>query len=554
MKNKLSSRLRMTLALLTFLTLLLMCAVVFTCMYFQTTADNRSQLSTQAARLVSYLNDSEDPLALLEGSVFTQRVTYIDTDGSVLYDSEVSASRMESHADREEFQKALTDGEAFVIRESTTIGQKSLYYAVKLDDGRVIRISGSQRGMLSHLTGLIGYLLLGAVVCFGVSMLLSRSLARKLVAPMNRIDLDHPLESDVYEELSPVLRRMEQQNARIAEQMASLTAQRHELDTVLGGMKEGFVILDEKHRILTMNQAAQRMFAFDGNPIGRPMLSVSRDETLIRLLEGQESEGDMTKGKQLLHLSMSKVEEGGMALLIQDVTDAQAAELSRRQFSANVSHELRTPLTTICGYAELLSSDMLQKPEDAKEFGRKILKEGRRLLTLIEDIIRLSRLDEGIRGDLTNVDLHALLASCAEKFSNAAQDANVQVTVMAGSEVPVVGDRALLEEMMTNLLENGIKYNHAGGHVNASAHFENGQAVVNITDDGVGIAPEDQERVFERFYRVDKSRSKQTGGTGLGLSIVKHGAQVHHAKITMKSALGEGTSITLTFPKVPEAR
>ncbi len=554
MKNKLSSRLRMTLALLTFLTLLLMCAVVFTCMYFQTTADNRSQLSTQAARLVSYLNDSEDPLALLEGSVFTQRVTYIDTDGSVLYDSEVSASRMESHADREEFQKALTDGEAFIIRESATIGQKSLYYAVKLDDGRVIRISGSQRGMLSHLTGLIGYLLLGAVVCFGVSMLLSRSLARKLVAPMNRIDLDHPLESDVYEELSPVLRRMEQQNARIAEQMASLTAQRHELDTVLGGMKEGFVILDEKHRILTMNQAAQRMFAFDGNPIGRPMLSVSRDETLIRLLEGQESEGDMTKGKQLLHLSMSKVEEGGMALLIQDVTDAQAAELSRRQFSANVSHELRTPLTTICGYAELLSSDMLQKPEDAKEFGRKILKEGRRLLTLIEDIIRLSRLDEGIRGDLTNVDLHALLASCAEKLSNAAQDANVQVTVMAGSEVPVVGDRALLEEMMTNLLENGIKYNHAGGHVNASAHFENGQAVVNITDDGVGIAPEDQERVFERFYRVDKSRSKQTGGTGLGLSIVKHGAQVHHAKITMKSALGEGTSITLTFPKVPEAR
>ena len=486
--------------------------------------------------------------------MFTQRVTYIDTDGNVLYDSEVSASRMESHADREEFQKALTDGEAFFIRESTTIGQKSLYYAVKLDDGRVIRISGAQRGMLSHLTGLIGYLLLGAVMCFGVSMLLSRSLARKLVAPMNRIDLDHPLESDVYEELSPVLRRMEQQNARIAEQMASLTAQRHELDTVLGGMKEGFVILDEKHRILTMNQAAQRMFDFDGDPIGRPMLSVSRDETLIRLLEEQESEGDITKGKQMLHLSMSKVEEGGMALLIQDVTDAQAAELSRRQFSANVSHELRTPLTTICGYAELLSSDMLQKPEDAKEFGRKILREGRRLLTLIEDIIRLSRLDEGIRGDLTNVDLHALLGSCAEKLSSASQDADVQVVVMAGSEVPVVGDHALLEEMMTNLLENGIKYNHAGGHVNASAHLENGQAVVNITDDGVGIAPEDQERVFERFYRVDKSRSKQTGGTGLGLSIVKHGAQVHHAKISMRSALGEGTSITLTFPKEPEAR
>ena len=225
-----------------------------------------------------------------------------------------------------------------------------------------------------------------------------------------------------------------------------------------------------------------------------------------------------------------------------------AAEASRRQFSANVSHELRTPLTTISGYAELLSSGMLQKPEDATEFGRKILAESRRLLTLIEDIIRLSRLDEGVRGEVTPVDLTALIQHCVQKLTHAAQNAQVSISASGNDPVLISGDHALLEEMLTNLLENGIKYNHAGGYVRLRAEMADGRAVVTVADNGVGIAPEDQQRVFERFYRVDKSRSKQTGGTGLGLSIVKHGAQVHHAQIAMQSALGEGTTITLTFP------
>ena len=249
-----------------------------------------------------------------------------------------------------------------------------------------------------------------------------------------------------------------------------------------------------------------------------------------------------------IHLSLSHVEGGGTALLMQDVTAAQAAEASRRQFSANVSHELRTPLTTISGYAELLSSGMLQKPEDATEFGRKILAESRRLLTLIEDIIRLSRLDEGVRGEVTPVDLTALIQHCVQKLTPAAQNAQVSISASGNDPVLISGDHALLEEMLTNLLENGIKYNHAGGYVRARAEMADGRAVVTVADNGVGIAPEDQQRVFERFYRVDKSRSKQTGGTGLGLSIVKHGAQVHHAQIAMQSALGEGTTITLTFP------
>ena len=345
-----------------------------------------------------------------------------------------------------------------------------------------------------------------------------------------------------------MLRRMAQQNARIADQMASLTAQRHELDTVLGGMKEGFVILDETRHVLTMNSAARAMFCITNDPVGQPMIAVSRDEALLRLLDGQGTECAMQLNGMTIHLSRSHVEGGGTALLMQDVTAAQAAEASRRQFSANVSHELRTPLTTISGYAELLSSGMLQKPEDATEFGRKILAESRRLLTLIEDIIRLSRLDEGVRGEVTPVDLTALIQHCVQKLTPAAQNAQVSISASGNDPVLISGDHALLEEMLTNLLENGIKYNHAGGYVRVRAEMADGRAVVTVADNGVGIAPEDQQRVFERFYRVDKSRSKQTGGTGLGLSIVKHGAQVHHAQIAMQSALGEGTTITLTFP------
>ena len=468
--------------------------------------------------------------------------------GTVLYDSEVDASRLESHAGREEFQQARENGEAFTARSSATLGQTSLYYAKRLADGRVIRVSGTQRGMLRQVRDLLGYLLLGAVLCFGAAMAFSRPLAKRLAAPMNEVNLDQPLESDVYEELSPMLRRMAQQNARIADQMASLTAQRHELDTVLGGMKEGFVILDEKRHVLTMNNAARAMFCITNDPVGQPMIAVSRDEALLRLLDGQGTECAMQLNGMTIHLSRSHVEGGGTALLMQDVTAAQAAEASRRQFSANVSHELRTPLTTISGYAELLSSGMLQKPEDATEFGRKILAESRRLLTLIEDIIRLSRLDEGVRGEVTPVDLTALIQHCVQKLTPAAQNAQVSISASGNDPVLISGDHALLEEMLTNLLENGIKYNHAGGYVRVRAEMADGRAVVTVADNGVGIAPEDQQRVFERFYRVDKSRSKQTGGTGLGLSIVKHGAQVHHAQIAMQSALGEGTTITLTFP------
>ena len=316
MKNRLSSRLRLTLSGVTLLTLLLMCALVFAGMYFQTTADNREQLRQQAVQLSSYLDASDDPVSLLHGSVFTQRVTYLDTDGTVLYDSEVDASRLESHAGREEFQQARENGEAFTARSSATLGQTSLYYAKRLADGRVIRVSGTQRGMLRQVRDLLGYLLLGAVLCFGAAMAFSRPLAKRLAAPMNEVNLDQPLESDVYEELSPMLRRMAQQNARIADQMASLTAQRHELDTVLGGMKEGFVILDEKRHVLTMNNAARAMFCITNDPVGQPMIAVSRDEALLRLLDGQGTECAMQLNGMTIHLSRSHVEGGGTALLI----------------------------------------------------------------------------------------------------------------------------------------------------------------------------------------------------------------------------------------------
>ena len=295
-----------------------------------------------------------------------------------------------------------------------------------------------------------------------------------------------------------------------------------------------------------MNAAAREMLVAQGDPVGKSVLQVNRSGELIRLLQAGSGEGEMGREGRMLHVSISTVAQGGMVILLQDVTDARQAEESRRQFTANVSHELRTPLTTICGYAELLSSGMA-RAQDAGEMGGRILKEGRRLLSLIEDIIRLSRLDEGVMNESAPVALRALTDHCLEKLRPLARAQDITLTAEGGDAV-VQGDRVLLEEMLTNLIENGVKYNRPGGSVTVSVWEEDGRPHVRVSDTGVGIAPEHQARVFERFYRVDKSRSKQTGGTGLGLSIVKHGAQVHHAEITLESRVGQGTAITLAFP------
>ena len=525
---------------------LVMCMTGMGALYIAFQRDLKEGLVRQADTLAALLKGQETPAAFLAQGAYMNRVTLVDTDGQVLYDSSHAAAGMDNHQEREEIERARQAGEAFSVRSSATVGEVSVYYARLLPSGQVLRLSGSQQSVWAALYCSAGWIVLAALMCVAAAALLARTVTRRLVAPINAIDLDQPLLSDAYEELSPVLRRMDQQNRRIEQQMSSLRSQRSELDVILGGMREGLILLDEHHTVLTMNAAAREMLGAQGDPVGKSVLQVNRSGELIRLLQAGSGEGEMGREGRMLHVSISTVAQGGMVILLQDVTDARQAEESRRQFTANVSHELRTPLTTICGYAELLSSGMA-RAQDAGEMGGRILKEGRRLLSLIEDIIRLSRLDEGVMNESAPVALRALTDHCLEKLRPLARAQDITLTA-EGGEAVVQGDRVLLEEMLTNLIENGVKYNRPGGSVTVSVWEEDGRPHVRVSDTGVGIAPEHQARVFERFYRVDKSRSKQTGGTGLGLSIVKHGAQVHHAEITLESRVGQGTAITLAFP------
>lgn len=540
-------RIQRALVAVALVTALLMCVLVTVALYDFTERQVRGELKQTAATLGSMLAGQDDPAAFLSSGVYADRVTLVDAEGNVLYESSRAAKGMDNHLSRTEIDEAMNTGEGFAVRVSSTLGEARLYYALRLEGGMVLRISGTQRTLMSMLLGALGWVVLGALGCVALSAVMAHAITARLVKPINAIDLDHPLESDAYEELTPVLRRMDSQNARIAAQMASLAAQRSEMDAILGSMREGLVLLDGRHTVLTMNAAACKLLRVEGNPIGKTMLAVTRCDELVKLLEAGMGEKDMTLGGRILHVSVSGVEEGGMCLLIQDVTDRTAAEESRRQFSANVSHELRTPLTAVSGYAELLAEGLV-KPEDTREMGSRILRESRRLLTLMEDIIRLSRLDEGVTREMGPCDLRAIALTCREKLTGLAEEKQVTVTV-SGTPQVVTGDGVLLEEMLMNLMENGIRYNHPGGHVRVMTARRGSRPQVTVEDDGVGIPREHQPHVFERFYRVDKSRSKLSGGTGLGLSIVKHGALTHHAEIELQSEPGKGTRMTLVFPE-----
>lgn len=540
-------RIQRTLVLTALLTALLMCALVTGALYLLVHNQLRSELVRLTDTLSSMLAAQDDPVALLSGGIYAERVTLVDTDGTVLYESNRDVEGMENHLSRTEIDEALLSGEGYAVRTSSTLGEARLYYARRLANGMVLRVSGAQCTLLATLVSVLGWVIAGAAVCVLLAMLLARPLTTRLVKPINAIDLDHPLESDAYEELTPVLRRMDSQNVRIAAQMERLTAQRNELDAILGSMREGLVLLDSHHTVITMNTAACRLLQVEEHPIGKTMLAVTRCQELVELLDRGMGESDMKLGGRILYVSVSVVEEGGMCILFQDVTDRITAEESRRQFSANVSHELRTPLTTISGYAELLSEGLV-KAEDVREMGSRVLRESHRLLSLIEDILHLSRLDEGVTRELSICELLSIARTCCEKLHPLAEEKQIHLRVEGESQA-VTGDRALLEEMITNLIENGIKYNHPGGHVQVTVGQRENRPWITVADDGVGIPPEHQPRVFERFYRVDKSRSKQSGGTGLGLSIVKHGALAHHAEVELSSQEGEGTQITLLFPE-----
>ena len=482
------------------------------------------------------------------------RLTWIAADGSVLYDTKTDAESLENHASRAEVSQALATGTGESTRYSSTLMEKTMYYAQRLDDGTVLRISISRATVGMIAVGMIQPLLIVLIVALILSGLLARRLSRRIVDPLNSLDLEHPLDNDAYEELSPLLKRIHHQHVEIQTQLRELREKTDEFTQITGSMREGLVLLDEHGSILSINAAAQALFGADAQCVGRDFLTIERSHEISAAIQAAAADGHSEvraeRAGRVYQFDISRITSDGKFLgtviLAFDITEQEFAERNRREFTANVSHELKTPLQGIIGSAELIENGMV-KPEDLPRFVGHIHAEAARLVTLIDDIIRLSQLDEGDAMPTEPVDLLAVSQEAAENLHDAAAARNVTVSV-TGQPAVLPGVRRLIYEIVYNLCDNAIKYNRDGGRVDVTVAADAGGSSITVADTGIGIAPEHQARVFERFYRVDKSHSKASGGTGLGLSIVKHAVQYHHGRIELESTPGTGTTIRVVFP------
>ena len=482
------------------------------------------------------------------------RLTWIAADGSVLYDTKTDAESLENHASRAEVSQALSTGTGESTRYSSTLMEKTMYYAQRLTDGTVLRISISRATVGMIAVGMLQPLLLVLIVALILSGVLARRLSRRIVDPLNSLDLEHPLDNDAYEELSPLLKRIHHQHVEIQTQLRELREKTDEFTQITGSMREGLVLLDEHGSILSINAAAQALFGADAQCVGRDFLTIERSHEISAAIQAAAADGHSEvraeRAGRVYQFDISRITSDGKFLgtviLAFDITEQEFAERNRREFTANVSHELKTPLQGIIGSAELIENGMV-KPGDLPRFVGHIHAEAARLVTLIDDIIRLSQLDEGDAMPTEPVDLLAVSQEAAENLHDAAAARNVTVSV-TGQPAVLPGVRRLIYEIVYNLCDNAIKYNRDGGRVDVTVAADAGGSSITVADTGIGIAPEHQARVFERFYRVDKSHSKASGGTGLGLSIVKHAVQYHHGRIELESTPGTGTTIRVVFP------
>ncbi len=495
----------------------------------------------------AYLDDLN-----LESKTF--RLTWIDAQGKVLYDTKADGSSMENHADREEFQQAIKNGCGESSRYSSTLMEKTLYRAQRLADGSVLRISVSRATSGVLVLGMLQPILLVLIVALVLSALLSKRIARWVVAPLENLDLEHPLENDTYEELAPLLGRINQQRRQIDLQLAKLQRGNDEFTQVTGSMKEGLILLNERSQVLSINPMAQRLFETDERCVGEDFLTVERSPEVSAAIQTALQSGycelQLARGEHIYQLDISAISSGGAVIgaviLAFDVTENARAEQSRREFTANVSHELKTPLQSIMGSAELIENGLVAA-QDMPRFVGHIRTEAARLVSLIEDIIRLSQLDEGGELPFEVCDLAEIARETTDSLADAAEQRKISLT-FSGEPLGLCSVKRLLAEICYNLCDNAIKYNREGGQVMVSVSRVGEEAVLAVKDTGIGIPPEHQERVFERFYRVDKSHSKESGGTGLGLSIVKHAVQDLGGHLALSSTPGEGTEIKVYLP------
>ena len=519
--------------------------------YFGGVEENqlRDELSLAAAAVE---DGGTDYLSQLTADRY--RLTWIAADGSVLYDTKTNAESLENHASRAEVSQALATGTGESTRYSSTLMEKTMYYAQRLDDGTVLRISISRATVGMIAVGMIQPLLIVLIVALILSGLLARRLSRRIVDPLNSLDLEHPLDNDAYEELSPLLKRIHRQHVEIQTQLRELREKTDEFTQITGSMREGLVLLDEHGSILSINAAAQALFGADAQCVGRDALTIERSHEISAAIQAAAADGHSEvraeRAGRVYQFDISRITSDGKFLgtviLAFDITEQEFAERNRREFTANVSHELKTPLQGIIGSAELIENGMV-KPEDLPRFVGHFHAEAARLVTLIDDIIRLSQLDEGDAMPTEPVDLLAVSQEAAENLHDVAAARDVMVSV-TGQPAVLPGVRRLIYEIVYNLCDNAIKYNRDGGRVDVTVAADAGGSSITVADTGIGIAPEHQGRVFERFYRVDKSRSKASGGTGLGLSIVKPAVQYHHGRIELESTPGTGTIIRVVFP------
>lgn len=483
-----------------------------------------------------------------------ERVTLIAPDGTVIADTETNAAELENHLERSEVKQALGNGSGTSVRYSDTLTEKTIYYAVKMSDGSILRVSVTHYTVVTILLGLVQpmlvILLIASVLCF----LLSSRLSKSIVKPINSLDLDAPENNDAYEELAPLLKKISRQRNVIDEQLQTAKQMQEEFRLITENMSEGFLVIDSEKNVLTYNSAVLRLLG-SSEPPGGNVLAINRTgpfrSAVEHALSGERSENEMAFEESSYSLIASPVFDSGKVIgaviVILDVTERTQREKLRREFTANVSHELKTPLTSISGFAEMLMKGV---PDDiAEDFSKSIYDEAQRLIVLVGDIIKLSELDENSAGfQWESVNLHELSESASGRLKLAAENKNVTLTVVGSANI--IGVRKVLEEMIFNLCDNAIKYNKNGGRADIiiSSDAEKHTVTLTVRDTGIGIPAYAQGRVFERFYRVDKGRSKSAGGTGLGLAIVKHGAICHNAEIKLKSEENKGTEISVIFP------
>lgn len=541
---------------LTFTALILAASLFLWVTYRQVSQENINGLKNQAHLMIALYRDGQLNFERLKESSILDRVTVLSPEGNVLFDNYVDAETMENHLQREEVQQALHNKEGYAVRMSDTLGKEVIYYAVLMPDGDVLRFARVNDTVLMRFASVSHYVLGILLILIAGAFFAARSITARVIKPLEKIDLDRPLTGPplTYPELQPLLERIVTQQRKLEKEMRRYKNKKQELKAVTNNMDEGLLFLDNSGEIVSINKSAVRFFASEKQElIGKNLLTLSLGKEIEKLFAKIDTAGKgsllLSRGSSYYQLNGSKIGDKGMVLLIMDVTEKTASEKLRREFSANVSHELKTPLQSVLGYSEIMLNGLV-KEDDRPRFLRKIYDEAKSLLQLIDDIIKLSRLEEQQQDMLEKFNLRKVLEQAVQRMADKASKNKITVNLECGAaEYLMQGIPSMLEEVFANLLDNAIKYNRPGGSVTMKVIEKENKWVISVADTGIGIAPEEKDRIFERFYRIDKSRHKAVEGTGLGLSIVKHGIIFHKGTIKVLSAQGKGTEFVIKLPK-----